>query len=119
MDSISRAAVLACMVVAACLAGGQSSAPAPTPAPAPQASYSAEQLATLVKQQFGPTFNLPAKFATPAIVADFDGDGVEDIAVVAKSKEPFPDSYTLKYRVLDPYNAYFGMGDPQLSSTFS
>lgn len=124
MNSMSRAALLIC-ILAACVAGGQTSAPASapqanaSPASAPQPAISAEQLAALVKQQFGTTFTMPASFPTPAIVADFDGDGIDDIAIVAKSKEPFPDSYELKYRVLDPYNSYFGMSDPQLSSAFS
>lgn len=114
MNSISRAALLVC-ILATCVAGGQTSAPANTP----QASFSAEQLAALVKQQFGETFHLPTNFPTPAIVADFDGDGVDDIAIVARSKEPFPDSFALKYRIFDPYNSYFGLSDPQMSSAFS
>ncbi|PYP91263.1 MAG: hypothetical protein DMG65_08280 [Candidatus Angelobacter sp. Gp1-AA117] len=114
MNSKSRAALLV-YILAACVAGGQTSPPANTP----PASLSAEQLTALVKQQFGSTFNVPANFVTPAIVADFDGDGIEDIAIVAKSKEPFPDSFELKYRIFDPYNSYFGLSDPQMSSAFS
>ena len=90
--------------------------PAPPPNPPPAA---AGDLASLVKQQFGDTFTLPAKFPTPVITADFDGDGVEDVAIVASSKEPFPDSYAFKYKVVDPYSAYFGMGNPALSASFS
>jgi protein-disulfide isomerase len=76
------------------------------------------QLAALVKQQFGETFTLPGKFPTLLITADFDGDGVEDVAIVANSKDPLPDSYAFKYQVADPYHAYFGFGDPRLTSTF-
>lgn len=90
--------------------------PAPPANPSPAA---AGDLAALVKQQFGDTFTLPAKFPTPLITADFDGDGVEDAVIVASSKEPFPDSYAFKYKVVDPYSAYFGMGNPSLSASFS
>src|SRR5215469_3485210 len=113
MNSLSRVALCFCFAVATCIAGGQSqSAPTPPPAATPD-------LAALVKQQFGSTFTVPAKFPTPVITADFDGDGVEDAAIVASSSEPFPDSYSFKYTVIDPYNAYFGMGNPSISSKFS
>jgi|SRR5215472_7486304 len=113
MHSMSR--VLWCLgfAVAACIAAGQTQ-PAATP---PQATPA--ELTSLIKQQFGPTFTLPAKFPTLVITADFDGDGVEDAAIVASSTEPFPDSYAFKYKVIDPYNAYFGMGNPSISSSFS
>ena len=71
---------------------------APAAAPTPAATtIDLTQLAALVKQQFGDTFTLPAKFPTPLITADFDGDGVQDIAIVANSKDPLPDSYAFKY----------------------
>jgi hypothetical protein len=76
------------------------------------------QLAALVKQQFGGTFGLPEKFPTKMIIADFDGDGVEDVAIVANSKDPLPDSYAFKYEVADPYHAYFGFGNPRLTAGF-
>lgn len=99
--------------LAACLAAAQTQ-PAASPAPAGPAD-----LATLVKQQFGTTFALQPKFPTPLITADFDGDGVEDAVIVATSAEPFPDSYAFKYTVVDPYNSYFGLGNPAISAAFS
>ncbi|HEV8495121.1 MAG TPA: hypothetical protein VGR76_22770 [Candidatus Angelobacter sp.] len=106
------------LFLAACVAAAQSpqtSQPAPAPAaPGPDSA----QLSALVKQQFGETFTVPAKFPTPIITADFDGDGVEDVAIVANSKDPLPDSYAFKYEVADPYHAYFGFGNPKISSTF-
>ncbi|HEY6248522.1 MAG TPA: hypothetical protein VI685_01100 [Candidatus Angelobacter sp.] len=110
---MSRVALCFCFAVATCIAGEQSQ-----PAPASQAAATPD-LAALVKQQFGATFTIPAKFPTPLITADFDGDGVEDAVIVASSTEPFPDSYAFKYKVADPYNAYFGMGNPVMSSKFN
>lgn len=80
--------------------------------PAP-AAPNLRPLAPLVQQQFGPTFTLAEKFPTPVITGDFDGDGVEDLVMVADSKDPLPDSYQYKYQVADPYNAFFGFGDPR------
>lgn len=76
------------------------------------------QLAALVKAQFGDTFTLPPKFSNPVVAADFDGDGVQDLAIVANSKDPLPDSYSFKYDVADPYHAYFGFGNPRMTSSF-
>ena len=105
----------------AVVAFGQSaqSPQAPSPgAAATPASLDATQLEALIKQQFGTTFTLPPKVATTLLVADFDGDGVEDIAIVANSKDPIPDSYDFKYEVADPYNAYFGMDNPRFTAGF-
>src|SRR5215468_4079082 len=113
MYSIRRVFVCLGFIAAVCIAGGQSQAPQAAPQPG------IPDLASLVKQQFGSTFTLPAKFPTPLITADFDGDGVEDAVIVASSAEPFPDSFSFKYKVIDPYNAYFGMGNPSISASFS
>src|SRR6476660_10493121 len=105
------------LFLAVCLAAAHSSQ-ASQPGATMPASVDTAQLAATVKQQFGDTFTLPAKFSTPIITADFDGDGVEDVAIVANSKDPLPDSYAFKYEIADPYHAYFGFGNPKLTSTF-
>src|SRR5512146_1349908 len=93
-----------------CGAGAQS-----TPAPAAPKS---ESITPLIQKQFGPTFAPATKLPLTVLTADFDGDGVEDVVIVADSKEPLPDSYQFKYDVADPYNAFFGMGDPRMTAGY-
>lgn len=97
-----------------CVASGQSQPASKAAPPAPN-----PELTALVQKQFGKTFTLVAGFPTPLITADFDADGVEDVAIVVVSSEPIPDSYEFKYKVVDPYNGYFGMGDPSITTAFS
>jgi hypothetical protein len=93
-----------------CLAGAQS----------PPAGVSkTEELSALVKKQFGSTFTVASGESATVLVADFDGDGVPDVAIVADSKDPLPDSYEFKYTVTDPYNSFFGFGNPALTMGFN
>ncbi|HWZ43405.1 MAG TPA: hypothetical protein VNW97_07995 [Candidatus Saccharimonadales bacterium] len=110
--NISFAGLATAMFLGMVWAQSQPAAKAPSPSPN-------EELTALVQKQFGKTFTLPAGFPTPLITADFDGDGVEDVAIVAFSKEPIPDSFEYKYRVVDPFNGFFGMGDPSITTAFS
>jgi hypothetical protein len=108
------------LLLSACVAAAQSPQSSQSAVPAASAATAeSTQLAAIVKQQFGDTFTIPAKFSPPFISADFDGDGVEDVAIVADSKDPLPDSFAFKYEVADPYHAYFGFGNPKVTSTFS
>lgn len=93
-----------------CLAGAQSPPAAGIPKPEP--------VAPLIQQQFGPTFTVSTNLPLTVLTADFDGDGVEDVAIVADSKDPLPDSYQYKYSVADPYNSYFGLGDPRMTAGY-
>jgi hypothetical protein len=92
-----------------CLAGAQSP---------PAGGSKAEDLGALIKKQFGSTFTLNSSEAAAVLVADFDGDGVPDVAIVADSKDPLPDSYEFKYTVTDPYNSFFGFGNPAMTVGF-
>src|SRR5712664_2644183 len=56
----------------------------------PDAPAKPESIANIVKQQSGSTFAVVTKLTTSFIVADFDSDGVEDVAIVADSKDPLP-----------------------------
>ena len=70
-----------------------------------------------VQQQFGNQFTLVPEVA--AAFGDLDGDGVEDVAIAARCKNPMLDQAEHNYTVMDPYNDFFGYGDPKLTTTFS
>ncbi|MGA2234386.1 MAG: hypothetical protein ABSG23_02860 [Terriglobales bacterium] len=70
-----------------------------------------------VQQQFGDQFTLVPEVA-PAF-GDLDGDGVEDVAIAARCKNPMLDQAERNYTVLDPFNEFFGYGDPRMTTTFS
>jgi len=70
-----------------------------------------------VLQQFGDQFTLLQEVA-PA-VGDLDGDGVEDVVIAARCKNPLLDQAQHNYQVVDPLNAFYGYGDPRITTTFS
>lgn len=73
-------------------------------------------LAKIIKSQFGPGYKVLPGFAP--IVADFDGDGVEDLAVAAKAVNPLLNSVEYHYTVIDPYHSFFGYGNPKVMMEF-
>jgi hypothetical protein len=70
-----------------------------------------------VLQQFGDQFTLVPEVG--AAVGDLDGDGVEDIVIAARCKNPMIDQAERNFRVVDPYYDFFGYGDPRITTTFS
>jgi len=70
-----------------------------------------------VQQQFGDQFSLVPEVA--AGFGDLDGDGVEDVVIAARCKNPMLDQGEHNYTVIDPYYDFFGYGDPRLTTTFS
>src|SRR3954467_10944969 len=71
----------------------------------------------VVLDQFGEGFKLDAAYAP--LTADFDGDGTEDLALVVTAKAPLANSLEKNFKVVDPYDAYFGFGDPKVTTKFS
>ena len=69
-----------------------------------------------VRQQFGDQFTLLDM--SPA-VGDLDGDGVEDIVIAARCKNPMIDQAEHHFVVVDPLNDFYGYGDPRITTTFS
>jgi hypothetical protein len=70
----------------------------------------------LVQKQFGSNCVL---VALPPIRADLNGDGVEDIVIPARCTSPMMDQAEQRYVVVDPYNAFFGYGNPAITTQFA
>jgi hypothetical protein len=74
------------------------------------------ELQALVNTQFGPQFVLLQNY--PVLTGDFNGDGVEDAVFVATAHGGLQMN-SGRFRVLDPSSAYFGIGDPHITSQFA
>lgn len=71
----------------------------------------------MVAKQFGPDFTADTKYQP--LRGDFDGDGTEDVALIAICKNPLGGSGAFNYKVSDPYDGYFGIGDPKITTKFA
>lgn len=81
---------------------------------APSTAVDAQQIAN---REFGPSFTVDTSIAP--VLGDFDGDGQEDAVLVATSTSPLGGELDFHYRAIDPYDAYFGFGDPKVTAQFS
>jgi len=118
-----RRAILPCALLLASALYAQNAPAAPNQA----------DLSTFVEKQFGPMFKL-APFIPRGVggradsggapiavlLGDFDGDGTEDAAIVVRgSGDLLGPQQQFGYKVVDPYDAYFGYGDPKITREFS
>jgi hypothetical protein len=94
--------------LASSFAAAQSSAPA---------SASAAVDNVFVHQQFGDSCSMEPKWAP--MVADLNGDGVDDIVIVARCKNVLIDQGEKNYRVVDPMDSFFGFGNPAITTSFA
>jgi hypothetical protein len=72
---------------------------------------------TFVQKQFGSTCTLEP--GAQPLTADLNGDGVEDVVIIARCANPLIDEAENKYKVIDPYDAFFGYGDPKVTTKFA
>lgn len=70
-----------------------------------------------VQLQFGKEFTLVPELA--AVFGDLNGDGVEDVVIAARCKNPLLDQAEHNYTVIDPYYDFYGFGDPTVTTRFS
>jgi hypothetical protein len=86
----------------------------PNPAVQPISAADAQQLCA---REFGEQFKLDPKFKP--LTVDLDGDGTDDLLLVATAKNPLGGELDYHYRAIDPYDTYFGFGDPKVTVQFS
>src|ERR1700676_1498896 len=89
----------------------------PPPPPAHAKSPSPAVTDEFIRQQFGDNCSLLA--GPPQFVADLDDDGIDDLVVAAKCKNPMADKDEYSFVVSDPYNTFLGYSDVKVPSTFA
>ena len=105
--------VLAVLMLAA---AGQSKKQPPPP-PAHATSPSPAVTDELIHKQFGDNCSLLA--GSPQFVADLDDDGIDDLVVAARCKNPMADKDEYSFVVADPYDTFLGYSDVKVTSTFA
>ena len=70
-----------------------------------------------VHKQFSDSCSLVAQF--PPMTGDMNGDGVEDIVIVAHCKNALIDQDENNYQVIDPLDAFYGYGNPKITTGFA
>jgi hypothetical protein len=88
----------------------------PPPPPAHATHPSPAVTDEFIHKQFGDNCSLlpgPQQF-----VADLDDDGIDDLVVAAKCKNPMADKDEYSFVVADPYDADLGFGDVKVTSSF-
>jgi len=89
----------------------------PPPPPAHAKSPSPAVTDELVHKQFGDNCSLLP--GPPQFVADMDGDGIDDLIVAARCKNPMADKDEYSFVVADPYDSFLGYSDVKVTSTFA
>ena len=105
--------VLALSFVMAAVAQKKQPPPPPAHAKSPSPAVTDE----FIHKQFGDNCSLLA--GPPQFVADMDGDGVDDLVVAARCKNPMADQAEYSFVVADPYDSFLGYSDVKVTSTFA
>ncbi|HVI08921.1 MAG TPA: hypothetical protein VND65_11595 [Candidatus Binatia bacterium] len=112
----SRALFTLLVVMAASsvsFAGKKLPPPPPAPAHAPTPAVNDDY----IHKEFGDNCSLLG--GPPQFAGDLDGDGVDDLVVAARCKNPMADQAEYGFMVADPYDSFLGFGNVKITSTFA
>jgi hypothetical protein len=70
-----------------------------------------------VRAQFGDSCSVAPQWKP--VLGDLNGDGVEDIVILARCKNPLIDQGEKNYKVIDPYDSFYGYGNPRVTTGFA
>lgn len=104
---------LSVLLTAASFASDKKPLPPPAPAKAPASAVTD----AFIEKQFGDSCSVVP--GAPQFVGDLDEDGIDDLIIVAKCKNPMVDRDEYDFVVTDPYHAFMGFGDVKVTSTFA
>lgn len=108
---------LACLLlICAASAGFAADKKQPPPPPAHAKSPVPAVTDDYVHKEFGDNCSLLP--GPPQFVGDLDGDGIDDLVVAARCKNPMADQAEYGFHVIDPYDSALGFGDIKLTSKF-
>jgi len=105
--------LFAVLIVAALAQSKKQPPPPPAHAKAPSPAVTND----FIHKQFGDNCSLIS--GPPQFVADLDDDGVEDLVVAAKCKNPMADKDEYSFVVTDPYDSFLGFSDVKVTSAFA
>jgi hypothetical protein len=105
--------LFAVLIVAALAQSKKQPPPPPAHAKAPSPAVTND----FIHKQFGDNCSLVS--GPPQFVADLDDDGVEDLVVAAKCKNPMADKDEYSFVVTDPYDSFLGFSDVKVTSAFA
>ncbi len=114
---VSLRALFVSLVIAAMSATLAAEKKQPPPPPAHAKSPLPAVTDDYIHKEFGDNCSLLG--GPPQFVGDLDGDGVDDLIVAGRCKNPMADQAEYGFLVADPYDSFLGFGDVKVTSTFA
>jgi hypothetical protein len=110
-------AVLVLLAIVAASATLSATKKLPPPPPAPAKSPVPAVTNEYIHKEFGENCSLLG--GPPQFVGDLDGDGIDDLVVAGRCKNPMVDQADFGFTVIDPYDRFLGFGDVKVTSSFA